>query len=63
MIDDTNNDKTHTVDNICVTQDQFINFFLDRNYNENMFNNDGSINFNYNSQKKHVLFLKLLKYF
>ena len=37
---------------ICVSLDQFKNYFLTHNYNENMFNYDGSINPNYNSNKK-----------
>mgnify|MGYP002627200207 CR=1 FL=1 len=59
MIYDKENAKIHNVDNICVTKDQFINFYLARNYNENMFNIDGSINFNYNSQKKACIISKI----
>ena len=37
---------------ICVTLQQFKDFFLTHNYNDNMFNSDGSINTKYNSNKK-----------
>ena len=32
--------------------DEFKSYFLSNNYDENMFNNDGSLNPNYNSKKK-----------
>ena len=31
---------------------EFKNYYLDHNYNENMFKEDGSINLDYNSYKK-----------
>ena len=37
---------------ICMSIHQFKNYFLTHNYNENMFNSDGSINPKYNSNKK-----------
>ena len=37
---------------LSVSLDQFKNYFLTHNYNENMFNSDGTINHNYNSRKK-----------
>lgn len=44
-----------------ITLDEFKEYYLDNNYNENMFNNDGDINPNYNSSKKQVFWLKYLK--
>ena len=35
-----------------ITLDEFKEYYLDNNYNENMFNEDGSINPKYNSYKK-----------
>lgn len=37
---------------ICTPLEVVINYFLEHNYSENMFNKDGSINLNYNSYKK-----------
>lgn len=37
---------------ICVPLNVFKDYYLTHNYNENMFNSDGSINTNYNSSKK-----------
>ena len=42
----------HQIDHICVTLDQFKDYYLEHNYNENMFNSDGSLNARYNSNKK-----------
>ena len=48
----------HTVDKIVVSEKDYIDYFLTHNYNENMFNSDGTINKNYNSFKKLVLLQK-----
>ena len=37
---------------VCCNIEQFKTYFLNHNYNENMINNDDSINHNYNSKKK-----------
>ena len=37
---------------ICVTLQQFKVFFLTHNYNDNMFNSDGSINTKYKRKIK-----------
>lgn len=37
---------------VCVPLNIFKDYYLTHNYNENMFNSDGSINPNYNSSKK-----------
>lgn len=37
---------------VCVPLNVFKDYYLTHNYNENMFNSDGSINPNYNSSKK-----------
>ena len=39
-------------DIIKISEDDFINYFLDRDFNENIFNSDGTLNKNYNSFKK-----------
>lgn len=44
-----------------VTEDQFINYFLNNNYNENLFNSDGSLNKNYNSFKKTGIIAKIFE--
>ena len=35
--------------NLCVDEKEFISFFLDNTYDENMFKSDGSLNKNHNS--------------
>ena len=40
---------------------EFKEYFLDKTYNENMFNTDGSINTNYNSFKKTGTIAKILE--
>ena len=44
-----------------INEDIFINYFLERNFDENIFNNDGTLNKNYNSFKKRVLLIQYLK--
>ena len=39
------------IDKPCISEQEFIEFMLERNYNENMFNKDGTLNKNYNSFK------------
>ena len=39
------------IDKPCMSEQEFIKFILERNYNENMFNKDGTLNKNYNSSK------------
>lgn len=39
------------IDKPCISEQEFIEFILERNYNENMFNKDGTLNKNYNSFK------------
>ena len=34
------------------TKDEFVSYFLSHNYDENMFNKDGSLNIHHNSFKK-----------
>ena len=46
---------------VCCNIEQFKTYFLNHNYNENMFNNDGSINPDYNSNKQLELLRKFLK--
>ena len=51
----------HDIDHICVTIDQFKDYYLDHNYNENMFTSEGKINPNYNSNKKTGIIAKILE--
>jgi len=46
------NIKIHNVDHICVTLEQFKDYYLEHDYNENMFNPDGTLNAKYNCKKK-----------
>ena len=39
------------IDKPCISEQEFIEFLLERNYNENMFNKDGTLNKNYDSFK------------
>ena len=39
------------IDKPCISEQEFIEFMLERDYNENMFNKDGTLNKNYNSSK------------
>ena len=39
------------IDKPCISEQEFIEFMLEKNYNENMFNKDGTLNKNYNSFK------------
>lgn len=40
------------IEKIKIDEDDFITYFLDRNYDDSMFNEDGSLNKNHNSFKK-----------
>ena len=42
----------HQVEHICTNIENFKDYFLNHNYNENMFNDDGSLNKKYNIFKK-----------
>lgn len=39
------------MDKPCMSEQEFIEFILEHDYNENMFNKDGTLNKNYNSSK------------
>ena len=45
---------------LCLTLNQFKDYYLDHNYNENMFTKDGYINPKYNSKKKTGLIANIL---
>lgn len=47
--------------NVCVSEDNFINSFLDSYYDENMFKSDGTLNKNHNSFKKTGLISKIFE--
>ena len=44
-----------------ITLDELKEYYLDNNYNENMFNDDGTINPNYNSSKKTGVLAQILE--
>lgn len=46
------NINIHNVNHVCVSLNQFKDYYLEHNYNENMFNSDGTLNNKYNSFKK-----------
>ena len=46
------NINIHEVNHICVGFETFKDYYLSHNYNDNMFNSDGSFNINYNNFKK-----------
>lgn len=43
------------------TKDEFVSYFLSHNYDENMFNKDGSLNIHHNSFKKTGLIAEILE--
>lgn len=42
----------HSISRVCIGINEFKDYFLNNNYNENMFKSDGTLNENYNSSKK-----------
>ena len=56
-----NNIKTTKIDNLGLSIDEFKDYYLKNNYNENVFNKDGSINLNYNSKKKTGLIAQIFE--
>ena len=50
-----------TINNLKLTLDEFKDFYLNHNYNENMFKSDGSINPEYNSKKNTGLIAKIFE--
>ena len=44
-----------------ISSEQFMNYFLDNNYDENMFDSNGHINPDYNSSKKTGLIAQILE--
>ena len=51
-MESNNNIKVHQIDKMYITEEQFIKYIIDHNYNDNMFDCDGKLNPNYNSFKK-----------
>ena len=47
--------------NVCIKEEEFVNYFLDNRYDENMFKSDGSLNKNYNSFKKTGLIAEIFE--
>lgn len=56
-----NNVKVTKINHLGLSIDEFKNYYLKNNYNENMFNKDGSINLNYNSRKKTGLIAQIFE--
>ena len=46
------NSNVHSISHIYVNINKFYNYYLNNNYNDNMFNIDKTLNKNYNSSKK-----------
>lgn len=44
--------NVHSISHVCVGINEFKDYYLNNNYNDNMFNTDGTLNRNYNSSKK-----------
>ena len=44
--------NVHSISRVCVGINEFKDYYLNNNYSDNMFNNDGTLNKNYNSSKK-----------
>ena len=42
----------HSISHVCVGINEFKDYYLNNNYNDNMFKPDGTLNSNYNSFKK-----------
>jgi len=53
--------NTHQIDHICTDIETFKDYFLEHNYNANMFNDDGTLNKNYNSFKKTGLIAQIFE--
>ena len=53
--------NTHQIDHICTDIETFKNYFLNHNYNKNMFNSDGTLNRDYNSFKKTGIIAKIFE--
>ena len=53
--------NTHQIDHICTDIETFKDYFLEHNYNSNMFNSDGTLNKNYNSFKKTGLIAQIFE--
>ena len=60
-MENTININYHQVDHICTTLDDFKNYYLNHNYNENMFNSDGTLNRDYNNFKKTGVIAKIFE--
>ena len=44
--------NAYSISRVCVGINEFKDYYLNNNYNDNMFNTDGALNRNYNSLKK-----------
>lgn len=44
--------NVHSISHVCVGINEFKDYYLNNNYNDNIFNIDGTLNKNYNSSKK-----------
>ena len=55
------NINVHKIDTLCLSTDEFRNYLLDRNYNDNMFKPNGEINPKYNSSKKATVIAQIFE--
>lgn len=60
-MENTINIKHHQIDHICTTLDDFKDYYLNHNYNENMFNSNGTLNRDYNNFKKTGVIAKIFE--
>lgn len=56
-----NNINIHCVDKLYLSQDNLMEYIINNNYNDNMFNSNGKLNPNYNSFKKAGLIANILE--
>ena len=52
---------TKIINNVVLSKQEFKDFYLKNNYNENMFKSDGSLDLNYNSNKNTGLIAQIFE--
>lgn len=53
--------NVHSISRVCVGINEFKDYFLNNNYDDNMFSIDGNLNKNYNNFKKTGTIAQILK--
>lgn len=61
MKETNNNINVHCVNKLYLSQDDLMEYIINNNYNDNMFNSNGKLNPNYNSFKKAGLIANILE--